>query len=508
MIQANEELSRTLIGFNLHEGDFASAMVEMVDRKRRQIAEQKAKARRDRPMSQAEQRDFMRTFVKNQIASEEEDDSNCDNSCSLLCSVVGIIAYVTPEMIDAYLCRVVTYYQDKEADTELRLILWGGSTGFLIDSPEWEMMAVNFGRPTQGRFQVGSYILFFSIHVWRQFGNWSGGMSCSALRYDALVMQELNSVSDHQMHVSYEEWFMFAEHVLENIFSVIAKKVTDSLRSIEVLDEAVSKGHGFEKKVEWGTDLASKHERMYFIGLAPHGICHNYIHYRSPLTDYIGCLTRVGNVRKFGSAGTNQIVVRKMDIDNLNGDVVELALWNEMAKSFNKDEFEAIPKPVIIVVSSCKVLKYGEIGIMNPVASAHKKSYTYSLLEQPWRQSKQTTGSCESSKIHTGTPIPATTSQLIAGTTMTTTPTPLTTPASSPSMDTPAPETPSQHIPETSVPASNNPNINLPETTSPSQPMDKKEPEKSKATSAESTKPLKRTLFPEDPPEHKKNKTD
>ncbi|GJS16869.1 Orf y [Tanacetum coccineum] len=59
-IQANEELSRTLIGSNLPEGDFASAMVEMVDRKRRQIAEQKAKARRD--MSQAEQRDFMRTF--------------------------------------------------------------------------------------------------------------------------------------------------------------------------------------------------------------------------------------------------------------------------------------------------------------------------------------------------------------------------------------------------------------------------------------------------------------
>ncbi|GJR14392.1 hypothetical protein Tco_0797044 [Tanacetum coccineum] len=65
-IQANKELSRTPIGSNLPKGDFASAMVEMVDRKRRHIAEQKTKARRDRPMSQAEQRDFMRTFVKNQ----------------------------------------------------------------------------------------------------------------------------------------------------------------------------------------------------------------------------------------------------------------------------------------------------------------------------------------------------------------------------------------------------------------------------------------------------------
>ncbi|GJZ33621.1 hypothetical protein Tco_0579057 [Tanacetum coccineum] len=65
-IQKNVELSRTLIGSDLSEADFASTMVEMISQKRRQLAEQKAKARRDRPMTQAEQRDFMRTFVKNQ----------------------------------------------------------------------------------------------------------------------------------------------------------------------------------------------------------------------------------------------------------------------------------------------------------------------------------------------------------------------------------------------------------------------------------------------------------
>ncbi|GJW66833.1 putative ribonuclease H-like domain-containing protein [Tanacetum coccineum] len=52
--EANEELSSTLIGSNLSKGDFASAMVEIVNRKRRQIAEQKAKARRDRPMLKEE----------------------------------------------------------------------------------------------------------------------------------------------------------------------------------------------------------------------------------------------------------------------------------------------------------------------------------------------------------------------------------------------------------------------------------------------------------------------
>ncbi|GJR65399.1 hypothetical protein Tco_0011464 [Tanacetum coccineum] len=42
-IQANKELSRTLIGSNLPEGDFAIAIVEMVDRKRRQIANKRLK---------------------------------------------------------------------------------------------------------------------------------------------------------------------------------------------------------------------------------------------------------------------------------------------------------------------------------------------------------------------------------------------------------------------------------------------------------------------------------
>nr|GFA35096.1 replication protein A 70 kDa DNA-binding subunit [Tanacetum cinerariifolium] len=39
-------------------------------------------------------------------------------------------------------------------------------------------------------------------------------------------------------------------------------------------------------------------------------------------------------------------------------DVVELTLWDEMAKSF-KEEFDSMPRPVIFAVSSCKVSKYG-----------------------------------------------------------------------------------------------------------------------------------------------------
>nr|GEW77002.1 zinc finger, CCHC-type [Tanacetum cinerariifolium] len=47
---------------------------------------------------------------------------------------------------------------------------------------------------------------------------------------------------------------------------------------------------------------------------------------------YMGWLTQVGNFWTLGSANTNQINVKKLDIENLNGDVVELTLWDEMTQ--------------------------------------------------------------------------------------------------------------------------------------------------------------------------------
>nr|GEW19758.1 hypothetical protein [Tanacetum cinerariifolium] len=61
--------------------------------------------------------------------------------------------------------------------------------------------------------------------------------SCLALRYEALVMRELNSVSDHQLHVSYEEWFTFAEHTLENRFYVIARKACEKALGCFQMDD-------------------------------------------------------------------------------------------------------------------------------------------------------------------------------------------------------------------------------------------------------------------------------
>ncbi|GJX79269.1 nucleic acid-binding, OB-fold protein [Tanacetum coccineum] len=91
------------------------------------------------------------------------------------------------------------------------------------------------------------------------------------------------------------------------------------------------------------------------------------------LTDYIGSLIRVGNVQTFGSAGSNLTIVRKLDIENLNGDIVELAIWDEMAKGFRKEEVDKMPKPVIFAVSSCKVSEYG--GILQLLATSATHYY-------------------------------------------------------------------------------------------------------------------------------------
>ncbi|GJY79070.1 hypothetical protein Tco_0484871 [Tanacetum coccineum] len=42
-----------------------------------------------------------------------------------------------------------------------------------------------------------------------------------------------------------------------------------------------------------------------------------------------------------------------------SGNVVELGLWDDMARNFNKNEYDSMEKPVIIAVSSCKVSLYG-----------------------------------------------------------------------------------------------------------------------------------------------------
>ncbi|GKC79832.1 DNA-directed DNA polymerase, partial [Tanacetum coccineum] len=65
-LEANAELTKSLQGENVSSDDFAKKMVDMINQKKKFYAEQKARARRNKPMTQAQQRDYMSTFIKNQ----------------------------------------------------------------------------------------------------------------------------------------------------------------------------------------------------------------------------------------------------------------------------------------------------------------------------------------------------------------------------------------------------------------------------------------------------------
>ncbi|GJX43758.1 putative ribonuclease H-like domain-containing protein [Tanacetum coccineum] len=65
-LEANEELTKSMIGSDLQQDDFAKKMVEMVNQRKKYFAEQRAKAKREKPMTQTQLKNYMMTFLKNQ----------------------------------------------------------------------------------------------------------------------------------------------------------------------------------------------------------------------------------------------------------------------------------------------------------------------------------------------------------------------------------------------------------------------------------------------------------
>ncbi|GJR42114.1 hypothetical protein Tco_1310217 [Tanacetum coccineum] len=67
-LQANPDFlaSSTIFGVDFTDDDFAAKMVTLVNSRRKELAEQRAQERRDKPMTPAQLRQYMRTYVKNQ----------------------------------------------------------------------------------------------------------------------------------------------------------------------------------------------------------------------------------------------------------------------------------------------------------------------------------------------------------------------------------------------------------------------------------------------------------
>ncbi|GJZ46665.1 DNA helicase [Tanacetum coccineum] len=81
------------------------------------------------------------------------------------------------------------------------------------------------------------------------------------------------------------------------------------------------------------------------------------------LTDYIGRIRAVSGIYTFGDATSQRKKRRIIDIENLSGNIIGLALWNEMAMQFDMQIYDSLPKPVVIAVSSCWVARYNGLQL-------------------------------------------------------------------------------------------------------------------------------------------------
>ncbi|GJZ06348.1 hypothetical protein Tco_0540141, partial [Tanacetum coccineum] len=65
-LEANAELSKDVLGQDLPEQDFAKRMVDMVNQRKKHFAEERAKEKRNKPMTQSQLRIYMSNYLKNQ----------------------------------------------------------------------------------------------------------------------------------------------------------------------------------------------------------------------------------------------------------------------------------------------------------------------------------------------------------------------------------------------------------------------------------------------------------
>ncbi|GKA11824.1 putative ribonuclease H-like domain-containing protein [Tanacetum coccineum] len=65
-IEANAELSKSVLGSDLQGEDFAKKMVKLVNQRKKHFAEERARAKRNKPMTQSQLRTYMMNYLKNQ----------------------------------------------------------------------------------------------------------------------------------------------------------------------------------------------------------------------------------------------------------------------------------------------------------------------------------------------------------------------------------------------------------------------------------------------------------
>ncbi|GJY96968.1 nucleic acid-binding, OB-fold protein, partial [Tanacetum coccineum] len=63
-------------------------------------------------------------------------------------------------------------------------------------------------------------------------------------------------------------------------------------------------------------------------------------------SNYIGCLRSTRSISDFGDPNRRQGIRRKIEIENLNGNIVECTLWDEMANHFGEADIHNMEQPL------------------------------------------------------------------------------------------------------------------------------------------------------------------
>ncbi|GKB48401.1 hypothetical protein Tco_0899154, partial [Tanacetum coccineum] len=66
----------------------------------------------------------------------------------------------------------------------------------------------------------------------------------------------------------------------------------------------------------------------------------------------------VGDLVIFEDPNKRQTIRRKVDIENLDGNITDFTVWDDMAREFDKNLVETMEEPVIIVVISCRGVRF------------------------------------------------------------------------------------------------------------------------------------------------------
>ncbi|GJR46962.1 nucleic acid-binding, OB-fold protein [Tanacetum coccineum] len=98
------------------------------------------------------------------------------------------------------------------------------------------------------------------------------------------------------------------------------------------------------------------------------------------LTDYLGRVRSISDIMPFQTSTASEKYLRKVDIEDLDGNIVEFTMWDELATQFDKKEIEKLTPPIIIAVSSCRVTRYKATPAthyyINPQTAEAKRVYT------------------------------------------------------------------------------------------------------------------------------------